>query len=48
MFIVCGITKCPTKDFIKEAVPFYMLTFGALALLTFFPVLSTGLVDLVY
>lgn len=48
MFIVCGITKCPTKDFIKEAVPFYVLTFGALALLTFFPVLSTGLVDLVY
>lgn len=48
MFIVCGITKCPTKDFIKEAVPFYALTFGALALLTFCPILSTGLVDLIY
>jgi tripartite ATP-independent transporter DctM subunit len=48
MFIVCGITKCRTKDFIKEAVPFYVLTFAALAMLTFFPILSTGLVDLVY
>ncbi len=48
MFIVCGITKCRTKDFIKEAVPFYVLTFVALAMLTFFPILSTGLVDLVY
>ena len=48
MFIVCGITKCKTRDFIKEAIPFYMLTFVALALLTFCPILSTGLVDLVY
>lgn len=48
MFIVCGITKCKTRDFIKEAVPFYVLVFAALALLTFCPVLSTGLVDLVY
>ena len=48
MFIVCGITKCKTKDFIKEAIPFYILVFAALALLTFFPILSTGLVDLLY
>ena len=48
MFIVCGITKCKTKDFIKEAVPFYILVFISLALLTFFPIFSTGLVDLIY
>lgn len=48
MFIVCGITKCRTKDFIREAVPFYLLVFAALAMLTFFPILSTGLVDLIY
>ena len=48
MFIVCGITKCKTRDFIKEAIPFYGLVFIALALLTCFPILSTGLVDLIY
>lgn len=48
MFVVCGITKCKTKDFIKEAVPFYGLVGVALLLLTFIPILSTGLVNLVY
>lgn len=48
MFIVCGITKCKTRDFIREAIPFYMVLFVALTLLTFIPVLSTGLVDLIY
>lgn len=48
MFVVCGVTKCKTKNFITEAVPFYLLLFGCLMLLTFVPLFSTGLVDLIY
>jgi tripartite ATP-independent transporter DctM subunit len=48
MFITCGITKCKIKDFIKEAVPFYILLVICLLLLTFVPIFSTGVVDLFY
>lgn len=48
MFVTCGVTECKTKDFIKEAVPFYILLFGCLLILTFVPVFSTGLVNLIY
>lgn len=48
MFVTCGITKCKMKDFIKEAVPFYILLLVCLLLLTFVPVFSTGIVDLLY
>lgn len=48
MFVTCGVTKCKTKDFIKEAVPFYLLLFVLLMLFSYVPILTTGLVDLVY
>jgi tripartite ATP-independent transporter DctM subunit len=48
MFVTCGITKCKIKTFIKEAVPFYILLFTCLILLTFFPIFSTGVVNLFY
>lgn len=48
MFVTCGVTKCKIKDFIKESVPFYVLLFIVLALLTFVPVCTTGLVNLFY
>lgn len=48
MFVVNGITKTKTADFIREAVPFYVLFGGFLLLLMFVPQLSTGLVDLLY
>ena len=48
MFVTCSITKCPMGTFIKEAVPFYILLVICLLLLTFVPVFSTGLVDLIY
>lgn len=48
MFVTCGITKCKIKAFIKEAIPFYILLFVCLILLTFFPVFSTGIVNLFY
>ncbi|SCP95546.1 TRAP transporter large permease [Anaerobium acetethylicum] len=48
MFVTCGITKCKTKDFIKEAVPFYIMLVIVLMLITYVPFVSTGLVDLFY
>jgi tripartite ATP-independent transporter DctM subunit len=48
MFVTCGITKCKIKDFIKEAVPFYILLIVCLFLITFVPVFSVGIVDLLY
>lgn len=48
MFVTCGITGCKTKDFIKEAVPFYGLLFIVLLLVTYVPFFSMGLVNLIY
>lgn len=48
MFVTCGVTECKTKDFIKEAVPFYILLFGCLLALTFIEPFSNGLVNLIY
>ena len=47
-FITCGITKCKLVKFWKEAVPFYCLVFFILMLLTFVPVFTTALVDLLW
>lgn len=48
MFVTCSITKCKTKDFIQEAVPFYILLAVNLLLVTYVPIFSTGLVQLLY
>ena len=48
MFVTCSITKCPIGDFIKEAIPFYILLLICLCLLTYIPIFSTGIVRLVY
>lgn len=48
IFITCGITKCKIKDFVVEAIPFYLLLFACLLLLTFVPFFSVGIVNLFY
>lgn len=48
MFVTCGITKCKTAAFIREAVPFYILLVINLLLITYVPVFSTFLVNLLY
>lgn len=48
MLVTAGITKVKVDRFIKEALPFYGLLVVMLALLTIFPVLTTGLVELIY
>lgn len=48
MFVTCGITGCKTKDFIKEALPWYVMLIVVLLLLSYVPVCTTGLVSLFY
>lgn len=48
MFVTCGITKCKIGDFIREAVPYYILLIVCLLLLSYVPFFTTGLVNLVY
>jgi tripartite ATP-independent transporter DctM subunit len=48
IFVTCGITGCKIEKFLKEAVPFYILAFACLFLLTYIPIFSTGLVNLLY
>ena len=48
MFVVCNETGCKLKEFIKESVPFFTVLLIELMALTFIPVLTTGLVDLLY
>lgn len=48
MFVTCSITKCKTANFIREAIPFYILLFVNLLLLTYVPIFTTGLVSLFY
>lgn len=48
MFVTCGVTKCKTGPFIKEAVPFYILLVIDLLIITYIPWVATFLVDLIY
>lgn len=48
MFVTCGITKCKTKDFIREAIPFFIMLLGDLIIITYVPFVSTVLVNLFY
>lgn len=48
MFVVCNETKCKLSTFIKESIPFYIVLLMELFLFATVPVLTTGLVDLIY
>lgn len=48
MFVTCGVTKCKTGKFIREAVPFYILLLIDLILFTYVPFFTTALVNLIY
>ena len=48
MFVTCGITGCKTKDFIKEAIPWYIMLVVVLLLLSYVPFCTTWIVDLMY
>lgn len=48
MFVTCGITGCEIRDFLKESIPFYVMLFVCLMLLTFVPAFTTGIVNLLW
>ena len=48
LMFVCNETGCKLKEFIKESIPFFIVLIAELLMLTFIPVLTTGLVDLMY
>ncbi|KAF5075103.1 Sialic acid TRAP transporter permease protein SiaT [anaerobic digester metagenome] len=48
MFVTCGITKCKTAAFIKEAIPFYILLVIDLLVITYIPAVSTFLINILY
>lgn len=48
MFVVCNETKCKLSAFIKESIPFYIVLLVELFLFATVPVLTTGLVNLIY
>ncbi|MBQ1310589.1 MAG: TRAP transporter large permease [Blautia sp.] len=48
MFVTCGITGCKTKDFIKEAIPWYIMLVLVLLLLSYVPICTTWIVNLLY
>ena len=48
MFVVCNETKCKLKAFIKESIPFYVVLLVELILFATVPILTTGLVNLIY
>lgn len=48
MLVTASITKVSIPGFIKEAILFYIVMLVLLLLVTYTPVISTGLITLVY
>ena len=48
MFVTCGITKCKIRDFLVEAVPYFITMGLCLVLITFFPWVTTGILKIFY
>ena len=48
MYVTCGVTGCKIKSFIKEAVPYLIMLFALLMLITYVPPISTWLVDILW
>ncbi len=48
MFVTCSVTKCTTEEFIRDCLGFYILLFAVLLLMSYVPMISTWLPNLVY
>ena len=48
MFVTCAATNCKTEDFIKDCRVFYVLLFAMLMLMSYVPVVTTILPNLIY
>lgn len=48
MYTVCGILKCPTDEYVKEAMPFFIAVLVLVAILATFPQIVLFLPDLLF
>ena len=48
MYVTCGVTGCKIKSFIKEAIPYLIMLFVQLMLVTYVPAISTWLCNLLW
>ncbi|MDN4503201.1 TRAP transporter large permease [Alteromonadaceae bacterium BrNp21-10] len=48
MYTVCGILKCPTDEYVKEAMPFFAAVIGLVLLLALFPQIVLLLPNLLF
>lgn len=48
MFVTCAATNCKTEDFIKDCRVFYVLLFAMLMLMSYVPVVTTILPNMIY
>ncbi len=48
MYVTCGVTGCKIKDFVKECFPFYIMLLVLLLAFAFIPVLTVGIVDVMF
>ncbi len=48
MYVTCGVTGCSIKGFMRESVPYFIMLFVCLLLITFVPDISLGLVNLIW
>lgn len=48
MYVTCGITGCTVRNFLKEAIPYYIMLLFSLILITYVPGISLWLVNLLW
>lgn len=48
MYVTCGVTGCKIKDFLREAVPYFIMLFICLMLITYVPQISLWLLDMIW
>lgn len=48
MYTVCGILKCPTHEYVKETLPFFIAVLVLVAILAFFPSIVLFLPNLLF
>lgn len=48
MYVTCGVTSCKIKDFLREAVPYFIMLFICLMLITYVPQISLWLLDMIW
>jgi TRAP-type C4-dicarboxylate transport system permease large subunit len=48
LFAACTVARIPLEAVVTRLVPFVLVVFGCLMVITYFPIITIGLRDLVY